>query len=123
MHTVGRVHVHSLTGDLVLHWLPTPKWDDVTGVSFSKLAPQDCASAEQLLSVSLLKAVGMGRPAQGLGTTACSQIHARLEFWSGEGTRCARCCLHGALTPCLRSAGHVTRCRVQDVHSAACTGC
>lgn len=102
MHTVGRVHVHSMTGDLVLHWLPTPKWDAVTGVPFSKLAPQDSASAEQLLSVSVLKAVETGRPAQGLGTTACSQLHTPLEFWSGEGTRCARCCLHGALTPHLR---------------------
>ena len=102
MHTVGRVHVHSMTGDLVLHWLPTPKWDAVTGVPFSKLAPQDSASAEQLLSVSVLKAVETGRPAQGLGTTACSQLHTPREFCSGEGTRWARCCLHGALTPHLR---------------------
>lgn len=86
-HVIGKVHTHPLTGQLVLHWLPTSRWESLASISSAKLAPSDAASAKQLLTATVMQALQMSSPGASVGLVAAASQHTPLSFWSGEGTR------------------------------------
>ena len=86
-HVVGKVHTHPRTGQLVLHWLPTPRWEALAAVPPSKLSPSDAASAKRLLTATTLQALQTADPLASLGVVALARQHTPLGFWSGQGSR------------------------------------
>ncbi len=86
-HVIGKVHTHPLTGQLVLHWLPTSRWESLASVSSAKLAPSDAASAKQLLTATVMQALQTSDPGASVGLAAVAPQHTPLSFWTGEGTR------------------------------------
>ena len=84
---IGKVHTHPRTGQLVLHWLPTGRWESLTAVPVSKLSPGDAASAKRLLTATTMQALQVGDPLGSLGGVALAGQHTPLIFWSGQGTR------------------------------------
>ena len=84
---IGKVHTHPLTGQLVLHWLPTARWESLASMPTSKLAPSDAASAKQLLNATVMQALQTSDPGASTGLAAVARQHTGLTFWSGEGSR------------------------------------
>ena len=86
-HVIGKVHTHPLTGQLVMHWLPTARWESLATVATTKLAPSDAASAKQLLTATVMQALQTSDPGSSTGLATVAMQHTALSFWSGEGTR------------------------------------
>ena len=86
-HVIGKVHTHPLTGQLVLHWLPTARWESLASISAAKLAPSDAASAQQLLTATVMSALLTSDPGSSVGLPVVASQHTPLTFWGGEGTR------------------------------------
>lgn len=84
---IGKVHTHPLTGQLVMHWLPTARWESLASIASSKLAPSDAASAKQLLTATVMQALQASDPGASSGLAVVTRQHTPLTFWSGEGTR------------------------------------
>ncbi|KAL3157200.1 hypothetical protein ABBQ38_001439 [Trebouxia sp. C0009 RCD-2024] len=85
-HVIGKVHTHPLTGQLVLHWLPTARWESLASMPTSKLAPSDAASAKQLLTATVMQALQTSDPGASTGLAAVARQHTPLTFWGGEGS-------------------------------------
>lgn len=86
-HVIGKVHTHPQTGQLVMHWLPTSRWESLATVASSKLAPSDAASAKQLLTATVMQALQTSDPGASSGLAVVARQHTPLSFWGGEGSR------------------------------------
>ena len=83
------MHTHPRTGQLVLHWLPTPRWEAIAAVPINKLSPSDAASAKRLLTATTMRPLQTADPLASLGVPPLARQHTPLSFWSGQGTRSA----------------------------------
>ena len=70
-----------------MHWLPTSRWESLASVPLAKLAPSDAASAQQLLTATVMQSLQTSDPGASVGLAAVASQHTPLSFWSGEGTR------------------------------------